>query len=42
MGMSKNLMIACFPEDDGEEDDFDDFFRSQQADEPGIHQPAVG
>lgn len=33
MGMSKNLMIACFPEDDGEEDDFDDFFASAQADD---------
>lgn len=41
MGMSKNLMLAYFPEDDGEEDDFDDFFRSAQADEPKIHQPGL-
>ena len=33
MGMSKNQMIACFPEDDGEEDDFDVFFAGMQADD---------
>jgi hypothetical protein len=33
MGMSKNLMLAYFPDDDGEEDDFDDFFASTQADD---------
>ncbi len=33
MGMSKNQMLAYFPEDDGDEDDFDDFFASAQADD---------
>ena len=33
MGMSKNLMIACCPEEDNEEDDFDDFL-SATADSP--------
>ena len=45
MGMSKNQMIACFPEDDGEEDDFDVFFAGMQADDwsritgLGLHLP---
>ena len=33
VGMSKNQMIAYFPEDDGEEDDFDVFFAGMQADD---------
>lgn len=41
MGMSKNQVIAYFPEDEDEEDDFDVFFRSAQADEPKIHQPGL-
>lgn len=32
MGMSKNLMLAAFPEDD-DEDGFDDFLEEGQADE---------
>lgn len=40
MGISKNLMIELYPIAE-EEDDFDDFFRNKQADESGIHQPAV-
>jgi hypothetical protein len=47
MGMSKNLMIAMYPDFEDEPDDFlvgnqlDDFLKSRQADEPEIHQPAV-
>ena len=33
MGMSKNQMIAYFPEDEDEEDDFDVFFAGAQADD---------
>lgn len=33
MGMSKNQMIAYFPEDEDEEDDFDVFFAGTQADD---------
>jgi len=48
MGMTKNLMIHKFPDDCEMPEDFlewsqqyDDFMKNRQADEPVIHQPAV-
>jgi hypothetical protein len=48
MGRSKNLMIAQYPTDFEMPDDFlewsqqfDDFMKNRQADEPVIHQPAL-